>query len=87
MIYLAADDRLRLKSYTATTRGAKSVIRIELETEDTFELAHALRCLGETQAKQKAAAAAKRKAAAAPKRKSLALPAPRLALPAPEDRS
>lgn len=71
MLYLT--DALILKSYTATTRGAKSTIRIEIETEDTYELGYLLRELGEAQQKQRAGAQAKKAAKA---RRPLALPPP-----------
>lgn len=64
----------RVKSSSATTKGGKSVIKIELETADHYELASLLRQLDEIDAEQKVAANPK------PKSKKAA---PLLALPAP----
>lgn len=75
------DCSLRLKSYSATTKGGKSTLRIEIETSDPHELAYALNELASVQAGQKAP-----KPEPKPKARMLALPAPRLALPSPEDR-
>jgi hypothetical protein len=67
-IYLEPFSAVRLKSFSATTKGAKAVIRIELETEDMTELGFELDSLKRLQAAQ----------AAEPKRKlgQLALPHP-----------
>ncbi|MEH3092002.1 MAG: hypothetical protein PGN20_15450 [Agrobacterium cavarae] len=75
----------RVKAYSATTKSGKSVIRVELETSDHYELASLLRQLDEIDAEQKAAK--KKKPEPAKKTEPLALPAPPLALPYfPEDR-
>ncbi|MGD9862556.1 MAG: hypothetical protein AB7S99_05020 [Pseudodonghicola sp.] len=76
------DDRLRLKSFGATSKGAKSTIRIELETEDAFELGYALQSLAQVQEGQKPPKPTPKRQT---KAKQLALPAPQLALPRPED--
>jgi len=75
----------RVKAYSATTKAGKSLIRVELETSDHYELASLLRQLDEIDAEQKAAK--KKKPEPASKPKPLALPAPLLAIPyLPEDR-
>jgi hypothetical protein len=45
----------RLKSYSAAVKGAKSIIKIEIEVSDSYELASILNDLGETTRAQKAA--------------------------------
>lgn len=47
------DAKLRLKSFGATSKGARSTIRIELETEDAYELGYALQSLDQVQQEQK----------------------------------
>lgn len=69
-IFGKPESKLRLKSFSASNRGGKSTIRIELETEDHFELGYALQSLAETQKEQRA----KPKPPAKPK--LLALPKP-----------
>ncbi|TCP88936.1 hypothetical protein C8J31_102105 [Rhizobium sp. PP-CC-2G-626] len=72
-------DASRLRSFSSSTKGAASVVRIEVTVSDPLELGYLLRELQGIQAKQKLAdQAAKPKSAE--KRKQLALPAPRLAL-------
>lgn len=78
------DAKLRLKSFGASSKGARSTIRIELETDDAFELGYALQSLAQVQQEQKPVKPAPKQQT---KAKQLALPAPRLALPAPEDAS
>lgn len=63
-------ERLRLKTFSARTKGASATITITLETEDTFALAHALRELAGVQQGQAEQAKPK------PRRKVLAHPAP-----------
>lgn len=75
MIYLSENDELILKSYSATTTGPKSTIRIVIETEDTYVLGFLLRQLREAQDKQRARAKASKAAKLRPV----------LALPKPED--
>lgn len=48
-------DDARLKSFSASSKGGKSSIRIEIETADHFELAHMLRQLDAIEAEQKEA--------------------------------
>ncbi|WP_126976504.1 hypothetical protein [Frigidibacter oleivorans] len=48
----APDETLRLKSFGSTSKGAKAVIRIEIETSDMWALGHALKELAEVQAGQ-----------------------------------
>lgn len=63
-------ERLRLKSFSARTKGISATLTIVIETDDTFALAHALKELGAIQLAQAEAAKSK------PRRKQLALPAP-----------
>ncbi|MBO4168896.1 hypothetical protein [Cereibacter azotoformans] len=73
MIYLADDSKLILKSYSATTKGPRSTIRIEIETEDTYELGFLLRELRQVQDQQRSKGQAVK---AAKGRRLLALPKP-----------
>lgn len=69
-LYLYPDERIRLKSFSGISKGAKATIRIELETDDMAAFGYfldGLRRLKEEQA-----------AATQPK------PKVRLALPKPE---
>ena len=76
-----------LKSYSAATTGAKSVVTIKIEVRDHSALGYLLKELGDIQrAQDDAARKAKEEAAAAKRKKPLALPAPLLGLPYyPED--
>lgn len=76
------DAKLRLKSYSGSSRGGKHVIKIELETTDAFTFGYELEKLAEVQAGQRAKP---EKTKPKPKAKPLALPAPLLGLPAPEE--
>ena len=67
----------RVKTYSASTKGGKSVVKIELETSDHYELADILRQLDAIDAEQKEARKP-RKSPVAAKNAS-----PQLALPAP----
>lgn len=83
------DDSSILKSYKATTTGTKSVVTIQVEVSDHWDLSHMLRQLEDILSVQKVRAAA-RKAEAARKPakaapKPLALPPPVRRLPAPGD--
>ena len=78
----SADEKLRLKSFSAVSRGNSSTIKIELVTADPYELAYALKCLTKVQEGQKPPKPASMRKA---KPKPLYLPAPRPALPGPED--
>ena len=74
---------LKIKSFSSSTRGEKASIRIDLDVTDLEWLGYTLRELAKTQKaqRQKPKPAPKAKPA---KPKMLALPAPQLALPAPE---
>lgn len=76
------DERLRLKSFSSTSRGAKATLKIELVADDPYALAYALEQLAAVQEAQKPAKAPARRSA---KAKPLALPAPSRALPKPEE--
>jgi predicted DNA-binding protein len=67
-LYLPPNSTIRLKAFSAMTRGGKAVIKIELETEDMNDLGFELDALKRLQAAQ--AAEVKRK------RGRLALPHP-----------
>ena len=69
------DAKLRLKSFSSSSRGEKMIIKIEVETSDAGEFGWALQCLAEVQKGQRTKPAPK------PKAKPLALPAPQLAFP------
>lgn len=60
-------SKLRIKSFSSSSRGGKSTIKIEVETEDPFELGYALQKLSEVQKGQRTKP---------PARKPLALPKP-----------
>lgn len=53
-LFGSPDEKLRLKSYTSTSRGEKMTIRIELETADHFEFGYVLKELGKVQKGQRA---------------------------------
>ena len=76
------DEALRLKNVRSSTRNGKGIIKIEIETDSLDHLGWAVRDLEEVRRGQRAKP---EKPAATPKSKLLALPAPRLALPDPED--
>ena len=63
-------EKLRLKSFSASSRGEKSTIKIELEPADPYELGWALSKLAEVQNGQRTNPKPK------PKAKPLALPKP-----------
>lgn len=64
------DAKLRLKSFSSASRGSKSTIKIEVETDDGFELGYAIQSLAEVQKGQRAKPTPK------PRAKMLALPKP-----------
>lgn len=70
MIWGSPEAKLRLKSFGHTSRGGKSTIKIEVETDDPFELGYAIQSLAEVQKGQRA------KPKPQPKAKPLALPKP-----------
>lgn len=70
-----------LKSYSAATKGAKSVVKIEIETSDHYDLGCLLRELAAIETAQKASKAPQRKPAAPKAARPLALPSPLLQLP------
>lgn len=76
------DSTLRLRSYSAITRGGKTLLKIEVESADPFAVAYALTELAEVQTGQRDKPKLTPKPKAA---KVLALPAPDLALPKPGD--
>lgn len=71
------DEHSRLKSYSASTKGSKSVVRIEIEVDEPGALGYLLLELGEIEREQKAA----EKPAKPKKQARLALPAPVAQLP------
>ena len=77
------ESRLKIKSFSSSTRGEKATIRLELEVTDLSWLGYTLKELAEVQKEQRRKPKPEPKAKVA---KPLALPAPQLALPAPEDR-
>ncbi len=86
---IIGDEHTRLKSYSATTKGTVSIIKIEIECTDHGQFSYLLRSLAEIDAEQKTARAAKAAAAKQKSRKAeaqarLALPAPVRALPPPK---
>ncbi|WPJ67992.1 hypothetical protein STOPSMEL_16 [Sinorhizobium phage StopSmel] len=74
-------DKCHLKSYSAATKGAKSIVKIEIETSDHYDLGYLLRELAEIDAEQKAKEKAQRKPTARKAARPLALPSPLLRLP------
>lgn len=70
------DKHSRLKSYSASVKGAKSVVRIEIECDEPGSLGYLLKELGDIQREQTQREKAEKKAAA--KAKPLALAAPLL---------
>ncbi|MBD8556870.1 hypothetical protein IFT84_20370 [Rhizobium sp. CFBP 8762] len=75
------DEHCSLKSYSATTKGGKSMLRIEIDVRDHYSLGYLLRHLDEIEAEQKAAARKPRPAKGKAKSDQLALPSPPLQLP------
>ncbi|KNY13627.1 hypothetical protein AKG11_28245 [Shinella sp. SUS2] len=72
---------VRLKTYSAVTKGAKATIKIELEASDRYDLASVLRQLNDIDREQREAAKPAPKAARpAARKEQLALPAPLLKL-------
>jgi hypothetical protein len=85
MFYLTdhPDATLRLKSFSSRSNtSGKATISITVETEDPYQLAYALKTLGEVQTGQKKTQRAKAKST---RPKALASDRPLLQLPAPED--
>ena len=80
------ESPLKIKSFSSTTRGEKATIRLEIDITDLSWLGYTLKELAEVQKEQRRKPKPAPKAKPA-KQKMLALPAPQLALPAPEDRS
>lgn len=81
-IHGSPEAAAQIKSFSSSTRGERAVIRIELEVTDLSWLGYILKELAETQKAQRRKPKPEPKAK--PKPKQLALPAPQLALPAPE---
>ena len=78
LVYLPENGEVLLKSYSSTTRGARGILKIELEFTDLRELGWQLSELGVAQAKQKSDMAARKKGAAR------GTASPTLQLPSPE---
>lgn len=55
------DEKLRLRSFSATSKGLKSVLTITIETEEPYALAHAIERLGEVDKGQRSPPPAKSK--------------------------
>ncbi|WP_440410671.1 hypothetical protein [Neorhizobium petrolearium] len=72
-IYLSSS--CSLKSYSATSKGGKSTLKIEIDVSDPLDLGHMLRDLFEIEQQQKAKTE--------PKSRTKKQAEPRLALPAP----
>lgn len=81
MTYLYLNDHMRLKSYSASTKGSKSLVRIDIEVNDPGRLGFLLEDLGNIEREQAAKAKAEKEAARKPPKKQLALPAPLLQIP------
>lgn len=64
-------EGVRLKSYGAATKGAKSIVKVEFEITDNYALADLLEQLGTVQQEQVAAQRAAAKSAAAEARPAL----------------
>ncbi len=79
-IYGDPDAELRLKSFSGTSNGSKTTIRLEIECTNHFRFGYALETLQQVKDGQKPQKAPPKKAS---KAKPLALPAPQLALPDP----
>lgn len=79
------DGAVRLKTYSAVTKGAKATIKVELEASDRYDLASVLRQLDDIDREQREAAkpapAPKPESAAKRAKAQKALPAPLLRLP------
>ena len=85
---LLLSDGMRLKSFSSATKGTKGTVKIEVEIDDLWDMGFFLRELAQLDAKQKAKVVEARKPKAKPEprqQKQLALPAPRIALPGPDD--
>lgn len=76
------EERLRLKSFTSTSRGAKTTLKIELVSDDPYAVAYALENLAAVAEAQKPVKPTRRQPE---KPKPLALPAPARALPKPDN--
>lgn len=79
MIYLT--EACRLKSYSASTKGEKSTIKIEIDVGDHHDLGFLLRELAEIETEQKAKDKPQRKPTATKAPTQLALPSPLRQLP------
>lgn len=81
----------RLKGYSALTKAGKTVVKLEIELTDYYELGFTMRQLDQATENQFQYDLAAKRAAQEAKKASqkaipLALPAPQRALPHPEDR-
>ncbi|SOC19578.1 hypothetical protein SAMN05877831_11815 [Rhodobacter maris] len=82
-------EHTRLKSYSATTKGTVSIVKIEVECTDLWEFNYLLQSLRELDTETKAmraakAAAAKQKSRKAEAQALLSLPASAKSLPLPK---
>lgn len=80
MTYLYLNDHMRLKSYSASTKGAKSLVRIDIEVNDPGRLGFLLEDLGRIEQEQAAKVKAEKEAARKSSKKPLMLPPPHLQL-------
>ncbi|WP_037116127.1 hypothetical protein ACTTAF_06280 [Rhodobacter capsulatus] len=58
-ILSASDEHTRLRSYSATTKGTVSIVKIEVECTSSWEFGYLLRSLEELDTETKAVRAAK----------------------------
>lgn len=79
MTCLYLNDHMRLKSYSAAVKGARSVVRIDIEVSEPGALGWLLEDLGKIERAQ--AKTAKEAARKASKARQLALPATVLDIP------
>lgn len=54
------DEKLRLRSFSASSKGLKSALTITLETEDPYAIAYAVECLGKVEKGQRSPMPAKK---------------------------
>ncbi len=82
MTHLYLNDHMRLKTYSASVKGARSLVRIDIEVSEPGALGWLLKDLADIEREQAAKAKAEKEAARkASKTSQLALPAPLLQIP------
>ncbi len=81
MTYLYLNDHMRLKTYSASVKGAKSLVRIDIEVSEPGALGWLLKDLADIEREQSAKAKAAKDAARKAPKSQLALPAPLLQIP------